>query len=63
MKTSFTVGQRVESHPGTDAWVFGDRYGKVVKIGRKYIHVYMGRSGRTLRFPPDRLLPIERLST
>lgn len=56
--TTFTVGQRVESHPATDPWIFGDRFGTVTKIGRKWVHVKMDRSGRTLRFLPDLLLPV-----
>ena len=27
------VGRRVKIHPATDAWMQGDRYGEVVKIG------------------------------
>lgn len=44
---------RVQSHPATDAWMRGDRYGDVVKAGRKWVHVKMDHSGRTLRFSPD----------
>lgn len=49
------IGMRVELHPGTDAWMSGDRYGEIVKIGRKYLHVKMDRSGRTLVVVPSRL--------
>jgi hypothetical protein len=35
MQTSIPIGQRVELHPGMDAWMMGDRYGVVVKTGRK----------------------------
>lgn len=55
---SFTIGQRVESHPGTNAWIFGDRYGTVVKVGTKYVHVKMDRSGRVLRFAPSRVIAV-----
>jgi hypothetical protein len=41
------AGKRVEIHPRYDAWIFGDRFGEVVKIGRKYLHVKMDRSGKT----------------
>lgn len=41
---------RVEVHPGTDAWMQGDRYGEIVKLGTKYAHIRMDRSGRLLRF-------------
>lgn len=46
---------RVQTHPATDAWMSGDRYGTVTKVGRKFIHVKMDRSWRTLRFHPDSL--------
>jgi hypothetical protein len=48
----FKVGQRVELSPATDAWMMGDRFGEIVKIGRAYLHVRMDRSGRTLRISP-----------
>lgn len=47
------IGLRVQSHPATDAWMSGDRYGKIVKVGRTKIHVRMDRSGRVLRFDPS----------
>lgn len=49
------VHQRVELHPGMDAWMAGDRYGVVVKTTRTRVHVKMDRSGRILRVPADRL--------
>lgn len=33
--------------------MMGDRFGEVVKIGRKLIHVKMDKSGRTLKLPSD----------
>ena len=42
-------GQRVATMAHTDAWMQGDRYGTVIKVGRKYLHVQMD-SGRKLRF-------------
>lgn len=54
----FKVGQRVQTHPATDAWMQGDRYGAVVGLGVKYIRVKMDRSGRTLKFCPDNLTEI-----
>lgn len=47
------VGRRVELHPACDAWVMGDRYGEVVKHGRKYLHVKMDVSQRTLKMTPN----------
>jgi hypothetical protein len=55
-----SIDDRVELHPATDAWMFGDRYGVVVTIGRKYVHVKMDRSGRTLRLVPTNVLRIVR---
>lgn len=43
------LGDRVELHPATDAWMSGDRYGKIVAIGPKYCRVRMDRSGRLLK--------------
>lgn len=48
----YKVGDRIELHPATNAWLFGDRYGEIVKVGRKLYHVKMDRSGRTLKVLP-----------
>ena len=47
-----TEGLRVQIHPATDTWMMGDRYGVIVKTGRKYVYVHMDRSGRTKKFLP-----------
>lgn len=52
-------GVRVQTHPATDAWMMGDRYGEIVKVGRTKIHVKMDRSGRTLRFSPENIETVE----
>ena len=52
----FRPGSVVKANPATDKFMRGDVYGVVTKIGRKYIHVRMTRSGRTVRFHPDNLL-------
>ncbi|MFG3718222.1 hypothetical protein ACGF8D_10535 [Streptomyces massasporeus] len=44
---------RVQAHPATDAWMAGDRYGVVARVGRELIHVKMDRSGRVRKFRPD----------
>ena len=49
------IGSRVEAHPACDCWMMGDRFGEVVKITRKSIHVKMFRSGKTRRFTSDLL--------
>lgn len=43
-------GERVATAPHTDAWMMGDRYGVITKIGPKWIHVRMERSGVTRKF-------------
>jgi hypothetical protein len=45
-------GSRVELHPATDAWMAGDRFGCIVRCGRRLVHVKMDRSGRTLKVAP-----------
>jgi hypothetical protein len=47
------VGRRVEIHPRYDAWMAGDRFGEVVKVGRKYLHVKMDRSGKIRKVSND----------
>lgn len=42
-------GTRVQTAAHTDAWMSGDRYGTVTKVGRKLVHVAM-QSGRTRKF-------------
>ena len=51
----FKIGDSVELHPGTDRWMRGDRFGAVVKIGRKHLHVKMDVSGQTIRVHPDNI--------
>jgi len=49
-------GTRVECHPGTDAWMQGDRYGEVkTQNASGMVTVEMDKSGRKLRFPADLL--------
>lgn len=46
---------RVELSPAMDAWMAGDRFGEVVKVGVTYVHVKCDRSGRTRLVPPSLL--------
>lgn len=48
----------VEAHPATDAWMQGDRYGTVTKVGRKWVHVRMRRSDKVRKFLPGDLLEV-----
>ena len=50
--TCFRIGDRVELHPATDAWMSGDRYGVVREITFKYLRVRMDKSDRLLRVNP-----------
>lgn len=52
---TFAPGERVQLHPSTDAWMAGDRFGTVAKVGRKYVHVHMDTSGQTRKVMPDLL--------
>ena len=54
--TEHSVGTRVQLHPATDAWMRGDRFGEIVKQGRKYYHVRMDRSGRVLKVAPRNIM-------
>lgn len=53
--SQYSVGDRVELHPATDAWMMGDRYGEVVKIGRFYLHIKMDRSGKVRKVVPENM--------
>lgn len=54
--SQYSVGDRVELHPATDAWMSGDRYGEVTKIGRFYLYVKMDRSHLLRRLVPEKIL-------
>lgn len=54
--SAIDVGHRVQLHPATDAWMSGDRYGEIAKLGSKYAHVKMDTSGRTRRVAYDNLI-------
>ena len=60
---AFLVGQRVQMHPATDAFMMGDRYGQVVKIGKSKIHVEMDRSRKTRLVLPRNLQHMEELGS
>lgn len=50
---------RVECAPHLDCWVRGDRYGRVVKIGKKWIHVRMFSTGRIRLFSEANLTEVK----
>ena len=54
------IGERVELHPGCDAWMRGDRFGVIVATLERHgvvtsIRVKMDKSGRVLRLDPSRV--------
>lgn len=60
----FSLGQDVAIHPAHDLYMRGIRHAKVVKVGRKYIHVAPYQMGGDIESPtrpyrvlPDHLLP------
>jgi hypothetical protein len=52
------LGDRVQLHPATDAWMRGDRFGTVVSLHpkRKFVRVKMDVSGKLLRVSFHNLL-------
>jgi hypothetical protein len=50
-----SIGSRVQAHPACDCWMAGDRFGTVVKITARLIHVRMDRSGKVRKFTPSLL--------
>lgn len=50
--SDYNVGDRIQLHPATDAWMMGDRYGEVTVVGREYYHVKMDRSGNIRKVHP-----------
>jgi len=52
----YTIGDRVELHPGTDLWMRGARYGDVVGLSltpNDRVRVKIDRTGRTIRGSED----------
>ena len=47
-----SVGDRVELAAHTDAWMRGDRYATIEKVGTKLATVRFERSGSTSRLHP-----------
>lgn len=50
--TDLVVGDRVEMAAHTDAWMRGDRYAKVEKVGTKLVTLRFERSGSVSRLHP-----------
>jgi hypothetical protein len=54
----FKVGQRIELHPATNLWMAGARYGTMVRLGRKHVHVRLDRVPGVKRVPVELLRPV-----
>ena len=50
---TFNVGDRIELKPHLNRWMMGDRFGEIVSIGRRYLHVQMDRSEKTINVVPE----------
>lgn len=53
--SSFNEGDRVRTSASTLAWLAGDRFGEVTKIGHAFVHVRMDASGKVRRMAPENL--------
>lgn len=49
----FAVGDRIELAPHLDRWMMGDRYGEIVKIGGRFLHVRMDRTDKIVYVVPE----------
>ena len=47
--TLLEVNDRVALHPATDWWMRGAKCGRVVKVGRKYVHVQLEVGSQPIR--------------
>ena len=56
--SDFATGDRVEIHPCTDLWMMGARFGTVIKLGRKFVHVELDKTGRSHKFLPANILDV-----
>lgn len=54
----FTVWQRVQLHPATDLWMKGARFGEIVSIGKRYLHVRLDATGKIVRLAPRNVCEI-----
>lgn len=52
-RVSRAAAYRVALAPHTDWFMRGARYGDVVTVGRKYLHVRLDATGKVVRLPPS----------
>lgn len=46
---ALAVGSRVQSHPVTDYWMMGARYGEIIKLTKVFAEVKFDNIGRITR--------------
>lgn len=52
--SGYSVGDRVELHPGMDLWMRGARFGVVVGITSKRVRVKVDKTGRVVSGSAER---------
>lgn len=57
--SEFEPGRRVATHPATDVWMQGDRYGVVERVGGRWIYVRLD-SGRRVKMAPANVILVPR---
>ncbi len=57
--SEFRIGQRVEVHPASDAWMSGDRYATVTRVGKSIVFARMDKSNRVRWWHPESLAIME----
>lgn len=54
-EAGFVVGQRVAIHPANNSWLMGERFGEVIRLGRRWVYVKLDLSRREIPFYPGDL--------
>ncbi len=65
-ESAIRVGDRVELHPGTDLWMAGARYGKVVRMSLTHgdkVHVKLDKLSGIFAGPPERFRKLKEEQT
>ena len=56
--SDFKIGDRIQLHPAMDLWMAGARYGDVVNLGSKLVHVQLDKLKRQTRVYPKDIMEI-----
>ena len=54
----FYPRQRVKLHPATDLFMRGCRYGDVVRVGGRWVYVFVDRLCAVRKIAPHNLIPV-----